>query len=134
MSEDLSDPFDDPNWCGTARPVHRVKRIKGDSFIGCPMLWIEAVWQNVQSKEQLMVALLLYRHHSLYRGKPFAFSNAEMSALCIDRHAKYRALANLEGAGLIEVERANGRLPLIAVTWRGSNHPYVSRDNRTEEQ
>jgi hypothetical protein len=115
MSE--SNPFDSPNWDGIGRPVARVKHTKDDSFIGCPMAWVHAVWPHVQSKEQLIVAMFLFRHHHLYRSKPFAFSNAETGALGISGKAKHGALANLEKAGLIEIEWANGRSPVVTVKW-----------------
>jgi hypothetical protein len=120
------DPFDHPLWRNN-KPIRRIKLIGDDSFIGCPVRWLQQVSSVVQSKDQLIVALLLYRHHALYRGKTFAFSNTEIANFGISHQTKYRALGYLEAAGLIRVEKVNGRASLVALTCPGSAPLHVYR-------
>jgi biotin operon repressor len=51
--------------------------------------------------------------------------NSELSKLGISRFAKYKAIARLEEAGLIEVDRRNGRTLSVRLLWM----PPVSVSN-----
>jgi hypothetical protein len=51
--------------------------------------------------------------------KQVMLSNSVCQKFGFDRNAKYRALAWLEGAGLIAVERKLGRSPLVTIVDRG---------------
>jgi DNA-binding transcriptional ArsR family regulator len=103
---DSGDPFDDPLWKDAARHADgHVKPRAG--YIGFPESWLERVLPIVTTKQQLAVALLLYRH--LCYSKFVPITNSEFAALGIDRRVKYRTLTVLKRAKLIEVERAGGR-------------------------
>lgn len=117
---DEGDPFDDPRWTRTEKAVSRVKNILEVSTIRCPVVWLVRVLPYIKTGAQLVVALLLYRHHTLYRGKPFSFSNSELDDLGICRQTKYRTLTNLEQARLIKIKQENGRGIEVTVlcNWR----------------
>jgi hypothetical protein len=75
--------------------------------IGCPLTWFKRVFPIVRGKNELAVALFLYRQHAIHRSRTITLSNACLAELGIERHAKYRALRRLAGAGIITLERYN---------------------------
>ena len=63
--------------------------------------------------------MLLYRRWVLCgRRRTFGFPNGDLKKLGIDRHAKRKALAGLEQAGLIAVEYLPGHAILVIRRWR----------------
>jgi hypothetical protein len=87
-----------------------------DGHIGCPLSWFRLVFQVVRSKNELAVALHIYRLRSIRHSRTVAVSNAFLTELGIDPHAKYRALDRLEAAGIITVRRRHKQT--IKVTFR----------------
>jgi hypothetical protein len=85
-----------------------------ERLIGCPIWWLQLVLPVVKSKHQLVVATYVWRRHVVMHRRTFGLSNAELKSLGVNRHTKYRALANLQSAGLIAVEH-KGR-EALAVT------------------
>lgn len=63
----------------------------------------------------LNVALALWRMCGLCRSKTFAFKRSAFAVLNVSPDAMYDALTNLEGAGLIRVERHRGRSPTVTI-------------------
>jgi hypothetical protein len=85
--------------------------------IGCPLWWLKAVLPVMCGKNELVVALFLYRLRSIHRSRTVLVSNARLLAeLGIDRYAKYRAIKHLEGAGLITVQRRDRKT--LKITFR----------------
>jgi hypothetical protein len=122
MSEDglfyEGDPFDDPAWKATEKASKKAKSQTLD-FVGCPMAWLEQVLPLVRGESQLAVALLLYRRWVLCgRRRTFDFPNGDLNKLNIKRATKHCALAKLEQAGLIDVERRPGHAVRITRRWR----------------
>jgi hypothetical protein len=100
------DPFDDPLWKEATKHANGYVRPRV-GYIGFPVSWLKQVLPVVASKEQLVVALLVFRR--LRYDKPVPIPNDEISELGIDRHIKYHTLVALERAGLVELERVPGR-------------------------
>jgi hypothetical protein len=78
--------------------------------IGCPLSWFKLVFPIVRGKNELAVALHIYRLRMVRRSRTVTISNGGLLAeLGIDRFAKYRALRRLADAGVIKVKRHNRR-------------------------
>jgi hypothetical protein len=79
------------------------------NFIGCPLPWLKRVLPAVQSAGQLAVALYVYRRTKICGSKTVILSNAELELkLGVSRFTKYRALSNLEGAGIAKLGDRTG--------------------------
>jgi DNA-binding transcriptional ArsR family regulator len=120
MSEDTlqhGDPFDDPLWKvaeKTARAKRRQKRNK--VHVGCPMWWLKWALSRTRSAEQLALALYVYRQRIVQRGKTIRLSNAALEKdLGLSRYSKYRCLTQLEKAGMVTVERRDGRSVMVTL-------------------
>ena len=61
--------------------------------------------------------MLLYRRCHLQRSKTVDLSNGDLKALGISRQTKYRALAELEGAGGITIDAQNGQSARVTLCW-----------------
>lgn len=110
MTEDL--------WIGTGKddldlsdsPRKRFRNVDTGRHIGCPLSWFKLVFPIVRGKNELAVALYLYRLRSVRRSRSITVSNTTLLAeLGIDRFAKYRALERLAAAGIITVKRHHKR-------------------------
>jgi hypothetical protein len=89
-------------------PVARTERTGADAsrHIGCPLSWFTLVFPVVRGKNELAVALCLYRLRMVQRSRTVTVSNVGLLAeLGIDRFAKYRALQRLAKAGIITIKR-----------------------------
>jgi hypothetical protein len=96
--DDLSDPLSTPRRPRTVTDATR--------HIGCPMRWFRLVFPIVRGKNELAVALYIYRLHTIRRSRTIKVYNSRLLAeLGIDRFAKYRALRRLAEAGIITVKR-----------------------------
>ena len=94
------------------RPAHGAVKTR---FIGCPLPWFRLVFPIVRGKNELAVALFLYRQRAVQRSRTVLLTNVRLAAeLGINRQAKYRALRRLAGAGLITIRRRNRRALEIA--------------------
>ena len=84
--------------------------VSSSRHIGCPMWWLKAVLPVVHGKNEVAVALFLYRLRVIYRSRTVPVTNVRLFAeLGIDRRTKYLTIKLLERAGLITVERHNQR-------------------------
>jgi hypothetical protein len=61
------------------------------------------------------VALSILRQHWKTNGQPFRLSNAALEKEGVGRHSKWRALQELEEAGLIRVEMRPRKSPVVTV-------------------
>ena len=92
------------------------RRPSENSFrhIGCPLAWFKRVFPIVRGKNELAIALYIYRLRAVRRLRTVAVSNAPLLAeLGIDRFAKYRALRRLAEAGVITLKRDNKKATKI---------------------
>ena len=87
----------------------------GGKFLKGPIPWS---WITAASKlpgNALDVGLCVWRLLGATGRMQVPLSNSEVAVLGIDRHAKSRALAELEKAGLILIERRGKKPVLITV-------------------
>ena len=64
-----------------------------------------------------LVGLHVWRQHRIHKGGPAPLSSKSLKEFGVSREAKRHALAALEEAGLIKVERTDHGSPLVTVTW-----------------
>jgi hypothetical protein len=108
VSEDIcekGDPFNDPAW---HKDANKPKQ-KAERFIGCPVPWLVWVAPLMKSKEQLILALYLYRRCVVCRSNTVTVPTLELEELGIGRWAKRRLLVVLEQAGVLTIRKRNGR-------------------------
>jgi len=90
---------------------------EAERFIGCPRWWWDAVYPVSRGKGELAVAIFLWRQRvvqgnravtGVVRSRAVTVTNVcLMNEMGIGRHTKYRAIKNLEDAGLVTVRRLN---------------------------
>jgi hypothetical protein len=105
---------------GERIPVETVKsdvkpnRRRANSFAQVPLDWAAAAAKATKTPRAMVLVLL---HHMAWQndGAPFPLSNALLAKHGVSREVKRRALAALEAAGLIVVERWHGRAPVVTV-------------------
>jgi DNA-binding transcriptional ArsR family regulator len=88
---------------------HRSRFLKG------PVPWDWIIRASELPGRALIVGLCLWRLSGAVGNRTVTFGNAELQPFGIDRAAKSRALAVLESAGLVTVERKRGRLPIVTL-------------------
>ena len=95
------------------------KRRREDLYIGCPLEWLKRVIPIVKTKEQLAVALWLYRRYAACKWADwFPASNELLRAeLGLSRKVKYATLQRLELAGTIALSRDNKRALQVHMLW-----------------
>jgi hypothetical protein len=94
--------------------VPRKIQKRRQQFVMVPWTWAEKL-ATVRYIATYRVALhVLYRHWK-GRGEPFTLSNGAMLMEGVERRAKWRGLRELEGLGLITIERRLRRTPRITV-------------------
>jgi hypothetical protein len=89
------------------------RRSRDEAFVIVSLDWANAMTKATNTRQAFVCMLLLYAAWKA-KGKPFAFTNTGYRTK-IDRQMKRRTLDALEGAGLIKVERHNGRAPIITL-------------------
>ncbi len=76
-----------------------------------PLWWLQAA--GVLPGKALHVGLELWYQSGLCQSRMIRFSYKSAQRFGVKRHAAYRALDVLGGAGLITVCRASGRCPIV---------------------
>jgi hypothetical protein len=87
-------------------------------YVQVPWLWVERL-QSARRTSTYKLALLLLYESWRSGGKPIVLSNVLTAAEGLTPRAKWRALAELERLGLIEVQRHQGRSPRLIVRHLG---------------
>ena len=90
-----------------------------------PLEWLSAA-ARLPGKS-LHVGIALWFMGGLQKSRTVPVSNITSLRFGLDRNAKYRALAWLEGAGLVAVERKLGRTPIVTI-----NHAPLHPLDRTD--
>ncbi|MBK7591993.1 MAG: hypothetical protein IPI27_12075 [Betaproteobacteria bacterium] len=67
------------------------------------------------------IAIALWWRHGVAKGKPFKLTQTALAYLHVERDAASAALARLEQAGLIQVERRPGQRPIISIVNRAAH-------------
>jgi hypothetical protein len=100
--------------------VPRKTRRRREHFTQVPGIWKERLTQ-VKYISTYRVALHILMRDFETRGKPFTLSNGALALENVSRWEKPRALAELEDAGLIVVERRRRKTPQITALHTGRN-------------
>jgi len=94
---------------GSSGDKERERSLKGP----VPLTWLEAA-ARLPGKS-LHTGVALWYAAGLAQSASISLSNVSGHRFGLDRNAKYRALAWLENAGLIAVERKLGRAPVVTI-------------------
>jgi hypothetical protein len=87
----------------------------GKPYVRIPVWWVRAAADAVRSEKALLLAIELV--YTAWRGKSptFLLPNGHLAELGVSRDVKRQALVDLEGAGLISVERRPSKNPIVTV-------------------
>jgi hypothetical protein len=102
-------------------------------YLKGPVPWDWIVAAAKLPGHALSVGLCLWRLAGAINSRSVVLGNADLRAFGVDRAGKSRALAALEGAGLVAVERVPGRFPtvtLIGFSRVGSSRMRKDGDKR----
>jgi hypothetical protein len=80
------------------------------------MWWLRVVLPVIKSKGELVVAIYLFRLRHVTKSKTVDVPNRWLRDNGVSRLAKSRALARLERAALIAVERRGRAVPKVTFT------------------
>ena len=95
-----------------AAPVKRKPR--KDAFVQVPLDWFKAAAKATRSPQAFVSVWLL--HLAWKANSPtFPVPNGQLEQHGVSRYAKYRALARLERAGLITVDRRDRKTPIVTL-------------------
>jgi hypothetical protein len=91
-----------------------VKRKKPEPFVKVPLWWAKRMAAVTHTKRALVGIVLL---HTAWKTKcaTFPLPNGQLANLGVSRQTKRRALADLERAGLITVERPLRKTPIVTL-------------------
>jgi hypothetical protein len=123
MAERLTEPEDEDEaefrrlQEAATRPLPKPAKAAGkrqERFVKVPLWWAEQAARATHTTKGLVWLLLLHR---VWRdgNRTVALPNAELEAYGVTRSTKMRALAELEKAGLIQVERRSRKSPIITL-------------------
>jgi hypothetical protein len=105
MAKAKIDPFDDLSKI--ALPAELVATMN-------PLSWLKRL-KNSESASTIKVAVYLHYHRFRVRGSCIQLPNVGLEEFGVSRFAKWRALVELERAGLIRIERRPRKSPLIHI-------------------
>jgi hypothetical protein len=96
-----------------ARAAGKVN-LKKETFVKVPLWWIERAAHATRAPQAFVCVWLL---HLAWKTKSttFPLPNGLLEARGVERHTKYRALAALEAAGMITVDRRDRKTPIINI-------------------
>jgi hypothetical protein len=103
-------------------PNPKRSRVSTDSsrHIGCPLWWFKLVFPIVRGKNELAVALYIYRLRMVRHSLTLTITNERLLAeLGINRFAKYRALQRLADAKVISLRQRGKHAVEIRFRQRG---------------
>jgi hypothetical protein len=110
------------------RPKPKPKPPKlGEPFVGVPLRLAAAAAHAIHSPQAFVYTWLLYLAWKA-RSPTFPLPNDSLAAYGVDRHAKKRALASLEKAGLVTVNRRARKSPVVTLTEAGAPTRPVAED------
>jgi hypothetical protein len=90
------------------------KRKKPELFVKVPLWWAAKAAKATKTPKALVWVRLL---HLAWKAKSLTFPlpNGKLEDNGVSRFAKYRALRELEAAGLIVVERRHGKTVMVSI-------------------
>jgi hypothetical protein len=98
---------DTGQWAVVPRKIQKRRK----HFVIVPWTWVERL-NGAQGKTYSVAHYLLYLSWK-NKGAPIKLPNGMLQTDGISRASKWRALAELEQRGLINIERRRGRSPII---------------------
>jgi hypothetical protein len=118
----MADPFDLKRLRVNPADLQRKPKPKKwrREYVRVPWEWVERLQSSRRVSTYRLALLLLYEFWRT-GGRPVVLSNASVQAGGLPRRSKWRALAELEGLGLVRVERASRKSPRVTPL-------YLSRD------
>ena len=97
------------------------QRKRGRKLVAFPLAFSVDVCRRTEGRAALVVAMLIYRRTHVCRRQTVTLPAGELAEHGITRRRKNEALAKLEAAGLIQIERmAAGQSAKVTLTWRPS--------------
>jgi hypothetical protein len=90
------------------------RRNRTDAFAIVPLDWAVRAAKATKTPATLIINYLQYLAWRA-NGKSFTLSNEWLAKQGVSRKVKTRVLRDLEAGGLIKIERAPGRAPLISL-------------------
>jgi hypothetical protein len=119
------DEWDAEIEAGFQRAVAVTKRSaqlkRGRKLVAFPLAFLVDVCQRTEGRTVLVVAQLIYRRTHVCHSQTVTLPASELAELGIIRQRKNEALAMLETAGLIRIEkRPAGRSAKVTLIWKPS--------------
>jgi hypothetical protein len=125
MTERDLDEWDAEIEADFQRAVRATKKVgrrkRGRRLIGCPVAFLADVCRLTQGRTVVIMALCIYRQTCVCHSQTVTLSGGELAEYGITRRRKNEALARLEAAELIRIEKpAIGRSAKVTLMWRPS--------------
>jgi hypothetical protein len=89
----------------------------GQRLVGFPFAFLVDVCRSTEGRATLVVAALIYRRTRVCNSATVTLPGVELIELGITRPQKFKALARLEAADLIHIEKAAGRSVRVTLLW-----------------
>jgi len=95
-------------------PPRRRGKARKDTFVKVPLWWFEQVTRATRTQQAFVGIWLL---HLAWKAKSTTFPvpNGQLGERGVDRRVKRKALASLEKAGLITVDRRDRKTPRVTL-------------------
>jgi hypothetical protein len=90
------------------------RRQRADPFVTVPLAWIEQATRATTSPKAFVAIWLLYLAWKT-KSRTFPLPNGALRQRGVSRLMKYRALHELETAGLIQVEQRRRQTPIVTL-------------------
>lgn len=108
--------YDGPEFLELRRK--RAAKKQWDDFFAPGPIWFGLIKACREAHPEALGLLLAIMGYARMRGQPVSVSDEHGRRIGISRKTRYRALAALEAAGLVRVERKPGCAPLVTlVPW-----------------
>ena len=103
------------DWQPKVKPVRKKTSARSKYFLKgpVPLKWL-TVAGNLPGKA-LHVGIVLWLWAGIEKRTSVKLSSFRLEPMGVSRHSSYRALAALEGAGLVSVVRKQGSGPLVTI-------------------
>ncbi len=95
------------------------RKKRGRRLIGFPLAFLADVCRLTEGRATLVVAELIYRRTYVCNSRTVTLSGTELTEMGITRPQKYKALARLEAARILRIEKGGaGRTVKVTLLWQ----------------
>jgi hypothetical protein len=95
------------------------RRRRRQRLVGFPFAFLADVCRLTEGRATLVMAALIYRRTRVCNSSTVTLPGAELTELGIDRSQKRKALAKLEAAGVLRIEKGGaGRTVKVTLLWK----------------